>query len=86
MRTVLQHGVTVPGQVSVTGFDAIPEGELYWPGLTTVRQPSQAMGSAACRALLAMIDDDTAEPIVRHDLPAELVVRESTGVAPPSAP
>jgi LacI family transcriptional regulator len=84
MRTVLQHGVAVPGQVSVTGFDAIPEGELYWPGLTTVRQPSQAMGSAACRTLLAMIDDDTVEPIVRHDLPAELVVRESTGAAPTS--
>src|SRR5215471_2257445 len=66
LRTVLQHGVRVPEEVSVAGFDAVPEGALYWPGLTTVRQPSQALGSAACRELLRVIDnDDTAAP-ARH--------------------
>jgi LacI family transcriptional regulator len=83
LRTVLQHGVAVPGEVSVAGFDAVPEGALYWPGLTTVRQPSQAMGSAACRELLRIVDNDDTTAPARHDLEADLVVRESTGPARP---
>lgn len=82
LRTVLQHGVRVPGDVSVAGFDAVPEGALTWPGLTTVRQPSQAMGSAACRELLRTIDGDEIGSAGRRDLDAELVIRESTGPAP----
>jgi len=82
LRTVLQHGVPVPGEVSVAGFDAVPEGALYWPGLTTVRQPSQAMASAACRTLLGIIDNPDASVPRRVDLEADLLVRESTGPAP----
>jgi len=81
LRAVLQHGVRVPDELSVVGFDGVPEGALYWPGLTTAKQPSQALGSAACRALMQMIDSpDTASPD-RVDLPAELIVRESSGPA-----
>jgi DNA-binding LacI/PurR family transcriptional regulator len=81
MRTVLQHGVRVPDELSVAGFDGVPEGALYWPGLTTAKQPSQALGNAACRALMQIIDSpDTASP-ERIDLPAELIVRESSGPA-----
>jgi DNA-binding LacI/PurR family transcriptional regulator len=83
LRTVLQHGVRVPQEVSVTGFDGIPEGALYWPGLTTVDQPSYELGLAACRALLRMIEGNRALDVTRTDLPAKVVVRESTGVAPP---
>ena len=35
LRVILQHGVRVPDDVSVVGFDGLPEGALYWPGLTT---------------------------------------------------
>jgi DNA-binding LacI/PurR family transcriptional regulator len=83
MRTVLQQGVRVPQQVSVAGFDGVPESGLYWPGLTTVEQPSRAMGMAACRALLGMIEDGKAtKEATGVVLPAELIVRESTGTAP----
>jgi LacI family repressor for deo operon, udp, cdd, tsx, nupC, and nupG len=81
LRAVLQRGVRVPEELSVVGFDGVPEGALYWPGLTTAKQPSQALGSAACRALMQMIDTpDVASP-ERVDLPAELIVRESSGPA-----
>jgi DNA-binding LacI/PurR family transcriptional regulator len=81
LRAILQHGVRVPEEVSVVGFDGVPEGALYWPGLTTAKQPSQALGSAACRALMQMIDTPDAANPERVDLPAELIVRESSGPA-----
>jgi len=66
----------------VTGFDGTPEAGLYWPGLTTVRQPSEAMGDAACKALLRLVDNPSVVDTSRLDLPAALVIRESTGPAP----
>jgi DNA-binding LacI/PurR family transcriptional regulator len=82
LRTVLQHGVRVPDEVSVVGFDGIREGALYWPGLTTAQQPSHVMGTAACKALLRAIDNRGTDEPSRVDLPTTLVVRESTGPAP----
>jgi len=79
LRVVLQHGVRVPEDLSVTGFDDTPEAALYWPGLTTVRQPSHAMGDAACKALLRFIDNPGVVDTSRLDLPAVVVTRESTG-------
>jgi LacI family transcriptional regulator len=81
LRVVLQRGVRVPDEVSVVGFDGVPEGALYWPGLTTAKQPSQALGNAACRALMQMIDSPESAGPERVDLPAELIVRESSGPA-----
>ena len=81
LRVILQHGVGVPDEVSVVGFDGVPEGALYWPGLTTAKQPSQALGNAACRALMQMIDTPESAGPERIDLPAELIVRESSGPA-----
>jgi len=81
LRAVLQRGMRVPGDISVVGFDGVPEGGLYWPGLTTAKQPSHALGSAACRALMQMIGSPDVEAPERVELPAELIVRESTGPA-----
>ena len=85
LRGILQHGVRVPDEVSVVGFDGVPEGALYWPGLTTAKQPSQALGNAACRALMQMIDSPETPSPERVDLPAELIVRESSGPAKTAA-
>jgi LacI family transcriptional regulator len=82
LRTILQRGVRVPQDVSVTGFDGVPEGALYWPGLTTVDQPSHDMGKAACQVLLRVIDRHEVQHARRTDLPARVVVRESTGPVP----
>jgi LacI family transcriptional regulator len=81
LRVILQHGVRVPDDLSVVGFDGVPEGALYWPGLTTAKQPSQALGSAACRVLMQIIENPQTGSPDLVDLPAELIVRESSGPA-----
>ncbi|HMF39726.1 MAG TPA: substrate-binding domain-containing protein, partial [Polyangia bacterium] len=85
LRAILQRGVRVPEDVSVVGFDGVPEGALYWPGLTTAKQPSQALGNAACRVLMQMIENPEAESTERADFPAELILRESSGTAKAAA-
>jgi LacI family transcriptional regulator len=81
MRTVQTHGLSVPNDVSVIGFDDIPAAGLYWPGLTTVRQEMRAMGAEACHAIMSSLDNVKVErPFV--EFPMKLVVRESTGPAP----
>jgi LacI family transcriptional regulator len=75
-----RHGFRVPDDVSLVGFDDMPEAPFRVPPLTTVRQPTLAMGIAAVEGLLRLIDGE--EP----DLPLfqpQLVVREST--APPKS-
>ena len=81
MRTVLQHGVKIPEEVSVVGFDGIPEGGHYWPGLTTVLQPAHRMGASGCRALLECIANPDLERTADVQYGVELVIRESTGEA-----
>jgi LacI family transcriptional regulator len=76
-------GCRVPQDVSVIGFDDIPQSAAIFPALTTVAQPIAEMGSIGVRLLL--------DRIARHDAPHQrvrlstrLVVRESTG--PPGEP
>jgi DNA-binding LacI/PurR family transcriptional regulator len=69
-------GTTIPGALSVVGFDDLPEGEWMTPQLTTVRQPIADMGAAALRMLLRM--PGRAGIAEREQLSTTLVVREST--------
>ncbi|QHC69423.1 substrate-binding domain-containing protein [Rathayibacter sp. VKM Ac-2801] len=74
-------GLSVPGQLSVVGYDDVPDASRVVPALTTVRQPLHRVGRAAARALLTLIDGGSvAEPHVR--LRNKLVLRGST--APPA--
>jgi len=75
-------GLPVPGQVSVVGFDDVPEAARATPPLTTVHQPHQEKGLLAGRLLLARVNGE--EGTEGGLLPTRLVVRAST--APPSAP
>ena len=71
--------LNVPGNISVVGFDDIPRATTWEPQLTTVRQPLVDKGRIAARLLLDAVDG---APPRRHDLPVELVVRESSGPPP----
>jgi len=74
-------GLRIPDDLSVIGFDNIPEAAAATPGLTTIAQPLQSIGQTAMQLLLALLRGE--EPRARHvQLATELVVREST--APPS--
>ncbi|MFH8252297.1 LacI family DNA-binding transcriptional regulator [Microbacterium sp. B2969] len=81
MHALHEAGRAIPGDVSVVGFDDMPEAASFWPALTTVRQHFHEVGVAALQALVASIEnahvDDTAL------VPTELVVRASS--APPRA-
>lgn len=81
LEGVTAAGVSVPEQVSVVGFDDIREATLVRPALTTVRSPLVSLGSAAVNHLLK-----THTLPVRTDdrvvLPAQVVVRGSTGPVP----
>ncbi|MFH8613010.1 LacI family DNA-binding transcriptional regulator [Streptomyces sp. NPDC018029] len=81
IRTVRERGLAVPDDVSVVGFDDSQLIAFTDPPLTTVRQPVQAMASAAVGALLEEIDGN---PVQRTEFvfQPELVVRGSTGVCP----
>jgi LacI family transcriptional regulator len=76
-------GLSVPGDVSVVGFDNIPESVLTDTPLTTIDQSIQEMGRQAVELLIDLIEGDTQRPRQRQvTLPTRLVVRRSTGPAP----
>ncbi|WP_255513634.1 LacI family DNA-binding transcriptional regulator [Homoserinibacter sp. GY 40078] len=73
-------GRDVPSQVSVVGFDDIPEAEYQRPALTTVQQDFELVGRRAVEALLARIAPDPDAPPVEAVIAPRLVVRASTAV------
>jgi len=81
MAALHQHGISVPGQVAVTGFDDIQLAPHLRVSLTTVRQPIRELGTTAFDALYAMLNR---QPVAAREivLPTELVRRESCGCAP----
>ena len=78
MSALREHGVRVPGQVAVTGFDDIPLARHLRTPLTTVRQPIREIGRTAFEVLYSMIGGE--QPPERDIvLATELVRRESCG-------
>jgi LacI family transcriptional regulator len=70
-------GLDVPRDVSVVGFDNIPESALANPPLTTVSQPLQQMGARAIEMLVGLIEGHPPES-THVRLPTQLVVRSTT--------
>ena len=78
LRALRRHGITVPDDVALIGFDDIDYAAHTEPPLTTVRQPMYEMGSAACRILLDLIEHRIEEEQAYEIIPTSLVIREST--------
>jgi LacI family transcriptional regulator len=89
------HGIAIPGDVSVTGFDDSVLAGFSRPALTTIRQPFQEMCQKAVELLLAEIGGDHGEVAIdptestaartatlQHPFPGHIVTRDSTGPAP----
>ncbi len=68
-------GVSVPGELSVIGFDDIESAALL--GLSTVRQPLADSGAEGARRLCALLRGERVSPL-RQQLPLEVVRRSST--------
>ncbi len=80
LRRLHETGKVVPRDISIVGFDDIPEAAYFTPPLTTVRQDFSELGRRCLRLLLARIEGD--QEVTRVIVPPELVARESTGAAP----
>jgi DNA-binding LacI/PurR family transcriptional regulator len=80
LRAMHERGREIPGELSIVGFDDIPEAQYFTPPLTTVRQDFSEMGRSSLRLLLELMQD-TGQPPQRVTIAPELVVRRST--APP---
>lgn len=77
LHALADHGVQVPDEVSIAGFDDLPWADVVKPTVTTVRQPTYEMGTAAARMIierLGGIDSPPGELVFEP----ELVVRESS--------
>ena len=82
VQVAAELGVDVPGDLSVVGFDDIPEASQMTPPLTTIRQPMQSLGATAARMVVALMAGETPE-MTHILLPTRLVPRATT--APPRA-
>lgn len=72
-------GISVPGDVSITGFDDIELAQIAYPALTTVHVPHREMGRQAGLALAGLVKDG--KPLQTIELPAMPVLRETLGPA-----
>ena len=79
IKALYESKVDVPGDVSVVGFDDLPESMLVRPFLTVARQPAYEMGRSATELLLKRISDGLSEDFHEIILPAEIIERESIG-------
>jgi LacI family transcriptional regulator len=80
LRAASERGLTVPGDLSVAGFDDLDLSRATQPMLTTVRQPLQEMGRMAVTLLMRLLERHRSESL-HVELATELVVRGSTGPA-----
>lgn len=76
IEAVKHHGLRIPEDISVVGFDDIPMASQVFPPLTTVKRPLEQLGRAAVRLLLAKLRGEVTETDVT--LPTHLIVRATS--------
>lgn len=77
MQKLVENGYSVPGQVSIIGFDDIPIASIVETPLTTIAQPKYEMGQVIGRKLLSLIDNPD-NKVANVVMEPKLVVRNST--------
>ncbi|MBM2622767.1 LacI family DNA-binding transcriptional regulator [Actinoplanes sp. LDG1-06] len=83
LRALSEHGRRVPEEISIVGFDDVPQAAYYTPPLTTVRPDFDAVATAGVELLLAQIESGTPDLSARRTIAPTLIPRDS--VAPPPA-
>jgi len=79
LRAIRMHGLRVPEDISILGFDDLLLAQYTDPPLTTIRQPKHEMGRLAMQVMLKLLTGADTEQKIR--VPGELIIRQST--APP---
>jgi DNA-binding LacI/PurR family transcriptional regulator len=82
INRLADRGIRVPDDISVVGFDDTQLAEMVTPRLTTVRIPAADAGTTAIEMLLDLVRGRDGSLRSPREIPAELVVRSSTGLAP----
>ncbi len=86
MWAAMRAGLSVPGHISVAGFDDSEPARMAWPQLTTIRQPIAEMGAAAVDLLIeANARGRGSRPVASRQLDYELIERGSTARPPGGA-
>ncbi len=78
MAAIREHGLTIPHDIALVGFDDVPLARYVDPPLTTVHLPATALGRKAGQMIVTLIQDDEVD-IRNIILETELVVRASCG-------
>ena len=82
LRAAADLGLHIPTDLSLVGFDGIHMSKYLVPRLTTVAKDSIGVGQEAVKQLLARINNPDL-PRQKKSIPTHLIIRESTGPAPP---
>ncbi len=81
-NALLNQGVRIPHDLSIVGYGNILTAEFFRVPLTTIRQPKLRLGTVAMELMMSILRHESVKP---RRLPAELVVRASSGPAKPRA-
>ncbi len=83
MQSIIAHGLSIPHDISVAGFDDILASALVTPPLTTVAQFQDQLGTRAAERLLARLASSTIEPGGAEEMRFELIIRASIAAPRP---
>jgi len=86
IRAIHEHGLRVPEDVSVIGFDDIDSAAYQHPGLTTIRQPLRQMGKVAAQTVLKRIAGKDSHSVRELVFEPELIVRGTTSAVKEKQP
>lgn len=81
MRVFLRHGVDIPGELALVGYDDALWTDVIRPAVTVVSQPTYELGASSIRTLLERLANRSAEP-KRVVLDTRLILRESSARGP----
>jgi LacI family transcriptional regulator len=81
LNAARERGLSVPGDLSVVGFDDTAQASIVTPQLTSVSQPLAEMGRMGVSLLIRILEGQRVDAL-RMELSTKLVIRESTGPAP----
>lgn len=81
MRAAKELGLSIPDDLSVVGIDGVPLGAQLMVALATVAQPMEEMAAKTVEMLIARIEGEGDQPLLREQFPTQFIVRESVGPA-----
>jgi DNA-binding LacI/PurR family transcriptional regulator len=77
LKSLHEHGIQIPEEVAVVGFDDLGFAQFLNPPLTTVRTPTEMVGQIAAERLFGLLENHPSDEVVI--LPTEIIFRHSCG-------